>query len=226
VSAQVDRSLVSWIPGIRRFYAGGILFDERGRVLGYADFDGCAGECPRIQDMPLMLRDLDTFTVAARPGSDSVEVGQLVEGQERERAENWVPWRRAAARTEDMQAADAPTMPRGSPTAALSLREGSYVVVDGDVVRSTAAEPVICQTTTQPGTCGKCVGDRLQLAGIGASDAAHIHPDGFWRDPAQYFHDRGDVYVEAEPGTFLVQRQGTGFLIVAGIFRGNCSGSW
>ncbi len=222
VVSQVDRSLVTWIPGVRRFSGGGILFDERGHALGYAGFDACFGDCPRIEDMPAMVRDLDTFVNRSQLDS-SIEVGRLVEGRSRRRASTWLPWRRPAAREDDMRAADSPPMPRASLIAALALAEGDYAVVDGEAVRSTHAEPAICEVR-QVGKCGACGADRLQLGGIAASDAAHIHRRRWWRDPAEYRRDRRAVYIEAEPGTFLVRRQRVGFQIVAGIFRGNCSG--
>lgn len=125
-----------------------------------------------------------------------------------------------------MRAADSPTVPRLSLIDALALSDGHYAVVEGETVRSTDAEPVICKPMNRPGTCGACGTERLLLGGIVASDAARLHSGGWWKDPAEYSRARGAVYVEAEPGTFLVQRRGAGFQIVAGIFRGICSGRW
>lgn len=223
VAAQVDRGLVSWIPGVRRFYSSGVLFDDRGHALGYANFDGCAGECTRIEDMPPLLRDLDTFRV--RPQPDDIEVGQLVEGKSRRRAKSWLPWRRPAAREEDMNAANSPAVRRTSLVDALALAEGQYAIVDGKTVRSTYHRPVICEST-KAGTCGTCGTEQLPLGGIIASDAAHIHSGGWWKNPGEYKRDLRREYASAEPGTFLVRRQRDGFQIVAGVFRGICSGSW
>jgi hypothetical protein len=175
--------------------------------------------------MPALLLDLDTFVVE-EPDAQTIEIGMLMRGQPRPRSSLWLPWRRPAAREEDMRAVDAPTMRRRSPSEALAVADGHYVILDGVVVRSTAATPVLCAPSTQAGTCGKCIGDRLELAGIGTSDAAHIHSSGWWRDPAEHVRERNAVYVEAEPGTFLVQRHGADFSIVAGNFKGVCSGSW
>lgn len=222
VSAQVGRYLVSWIPGVRRFYASGILFDEYGKVLGFAELDGCAGECSRIEDMPQTLRDLDTSDVT--PTTDNtLSVGALVEGDFRLRARTWLPWRRAANREDDMTAANTPASPRRSLVDALKLADGQYATVDGETMRSTHGEPVICKTSNP---CRACGPERLPLVGITSSDAAHIHRRGWWRDPSEYRRDLKKTYVEGQPGTFLVRRQGRGFQIVAGIFRGICGGSF
>lgn len=221
VSSQVGRAIVAWIPGVRKFIAGGILFDESGRALGYADYDACLDSCPKIDDMPRVLHDLDSFAIEA--GADAIEVGKLVEGQARTRASTWLPWRRPAAREVDMKSADTPPLSRRSLQDVSKLAEGRYAIVDGDTVRSTHEPPAICKQAKQ---CGSCGADRLPLGGITSSDAAHIHRDGWWRDPADYNRSKHAVYVESQPGTFVVQRQGASFRIVAGIFRGVCSGSW
>ena len=222
VSNQVGRYLVSWIPGVRRFYSSGVLFDEYGTVLGYAEFDGCFGECARIEAMPKTLRDLDTFAVTTTP-DDTLSVGALVEGAFRLRAQTWLPWRRPKQREEDMTAADSPVTPRRSLREALAIADGHYAMVDGDTLRSTHAEPVICKASIP---CRPCGSERLPLVGIASSDAAHIHRRAWWRDPGEYRRDLEKTYVDGQPGTFLVRKQGAGYQIVAGIFRGSCGGSF
>ena len=123
-----------------------------------------------------------------------------------------------------MNAVNSPAVQKVSMVNALALADGQYAVVDGQTVRSTHHEPVICESTQK--TCGDCKPDRLPLGGIAASDAAHVSSGGWWKDPAEYKRDLRHPYVEAESGMFLVRRQGAGFQIVAGVFRGICSGSW
>lgn len=221
VSAQIDQALVAWLPGARQFHANGIAFDERGHVLGYTASGICFDECPKIQNMPQLLHDLDTFAVSF--DSTTVEVRELVEGHPRKRADTFIPWQ-PATRDHDLESLAVPTIPRLSLKAALALAEGRFAIVDGQTVRSSQARPVICEPAK--GACGTCGPDRLELEGIVASDAAHVHSSGWWKDPADYHRSLKRPYTEAQPGTFLVQRQGAGFQIVAGNFRGICSGSW
>ena len=110
VAGQVDRSMVAWIASLRVFYAGGVVFDERGRALGYGDFDACFYSCPELPDELAMLRDLDTFVVWRPDGR--VEVGAMIAGEQRQGASTWVPWRGPATRETDTAAALSPAFPR------------------------------------------------------------------------------------------------------------------
>ncbi len=219
-----DRSIVAWIVGIRQFDGGGILYDEHGRALGYAGFDACLGECPRIENMPEQLADLDTFEVSPGPSPDRIEVGARIPGAQRPRAATWLSAHRPDAREEDLRARLVLATPTTELERVAELSDERYAVVAGEVIRSTGAPPMLCKPR-RLADCGECVGRGIPIAGWETDVAAHVHGREWWRSPSEYGRSKRATYLEAFSGTFVVQKRGLDLVIVAVAGGGNCSGS-
>jgi hypothetical protein len=197
-----DAWLVRWIPGMRRFVAGGLVYDDHGRMLGYMAFDACLDECPELKAMPREQRDLDTFDAMVE--GNEVRVGTVHAGAAHAVSDDWVPWMR---KEPDERRTDANADARAA-VAAISIPDatarpaGTYAIVEGSVVRATNDVPRVCSQKA----CEPCARTAPPITGV-SSDRAN--------EPS----------VEAQRGVFLVHRaQDAGFVVIARIARGECSG--
>jgi hypothetical protein len=202
-----EQAVVSWIPGVRRFRAGNVLFDDHGRALGYGDYDACLDACEQIEDQPKQLVSLDAFAV--EPGPGVVRVGARISGAPREAAPAWLPWRRADARDQDLHDAQRPPVPVRSLADAMAAPAGTYAIVEGQIVRSTMAEPIVCEMVGHLGWCEGCGPLQVPLAGVPGGEGAFA---------------TGGTFVRGDIGLWLVRRDGRGFVLVAaGRYDGLCS---
>ena len=197
---QRDAGLVRWIPGVRRFIAANVVYDERGHALGYPDFDACFEECPKDASIyPRDQRDLDSFE--SRVDDTGIHVGARHDGDVATVATTWIPWRRteSAERQIDSDASQRSPVPAISIAEAASRPPGSYSIVIGSIVRATFDLPRVC---TQ---CHRCPSDAPPVTGV-AGDRANV--------PS----------IEGQMGLFLLRRDASGgFAVIARIATGQCS---
>lgn len=196
--------LVRWLPAARRFIAGDVMYDEYGRVLGYASDDACVTDCPHVVDPALEERDLDRFSAVVTFGRMIVE--ELEPSRPPGAVPRWVDWDRDvhAARELAVGRDDVALAPAISATDAMHLPLGSYVIVAGSIVQSTSAPPRLCADSPR---CASCDADSPLAFGI-----------------ANVPLDRAAAH--AESGTILVRREPTGLAVIATSRAGACSGSW
>lgn len=198
-----DAGLVRWISGVRRFVAGNLVYDERGHVLGYPDFDGCLGDCPAdARGYPRSQRDLDAFEVQV--AGTEIRAGVRHEGAIGAVAITWIPWRRTddAGRRLDMTDFGRSPIPPGSIAAAVARPVGSYAIIAGAIVRATFDVPRVCTQTH----CERCPQDAPPVTGV-SGDRANV--------PS----------VEGQQGVFLLRREAAGgFAVIARIAAGSCGG--
>jgi hypothetical protein len=195
---QPDGTLVAWVPGARQLLAEDVAYDERGRVVGYAD-DDCWADCPRIVEPLPGERDLDTFE-ASVVGTDVVVGPRLAAPPARE-VSRWVPYDRRPHSSREL---DVPGERRVADTIAiadaLARPLGSYALVAGSIVQSSVESPHLCADDPH---CGACDGDSPLAYGIPAvqvsSPTAHV-----------------------ESGTLLVRREPGGFTVIASSEAGAC----
>ncbi len=193
--------LVRWSRSTHRFVAGDVIYDEYGRVLGYASDVGCVEDCPRIVDPALEERDLDRFSavVAFR----RMIVDELQESPPRREVQQWVDWDRdvhaaheLAIGRDEITLAAAVTV-----TAAMHLPLGRYALVAASIVQSTGAAPRLCVDSPRCASCDASSPLAFGLARVSLDrDATH-----------------------AESGTLLVRREATGLAVVATSRAGACT---
>jgi hypothetical protein len=141
-------SFFRWIPTLRRF-TGAHVWDERGKLVGIAGWEACAGECPKGSDMPSSAPDLDSFLFERLGGSpERIRVtGALHKGAWRR-----IPQKPLPSGTQEPRQEGLPRMPI---TEALKLSEGMIVSVAGDAVLISGEAPLICPET-DPGNHTRC----------------------------------------------------------------------
>jgi hypothetical protein len=195
-SSASHGALVRWLPATRRFLAGDVLYDEYGRVLGYATDDSCVTDCPRVSDPALDERNLDRFTAVV--AFERMIVDELVPAQPRDDAPDWIDWDRDIDRSLHATRELAVGGDQVSPVAfgladALRVPLGSYAIIAASIVQSTTAAPHICADTPR---CAAC-------------DASSPLAFGVPRSPVS------EVAVHAESGTILIRREPTGLAVIA-----------
>ncbi len=193
--------LVRWLPSARRFLAGDVLYDEYGRVLGYASDDGCVTDCPRVVDPALEERDLDRFLAVAAFGGMIVD--ELQPSRPRDEAPWWVDWDRDVHAAHELAVArdDVTLAANVSLTDAMHLPLGSYAIVAASIVQSTSAAPRLCADSPKCATCDAGSPRAFGIANV-ASERAAVH---------------------AESGTILVRREPTGLAVIATSRAGACT---
>jgi hypothetical protein len=193
--------LVRWLPSNRRLVAGDVLYDEYGRVLGYASDDGCVADCPRVVDPAFEERDLDRFSAVASFGHMIID--DLEPSPPGREAAQWVDW------DHDVHAAHELTIgldevtvaPAVTVVDAMHLPLGSYTIVAASVVQSTNAPPRLCSDSPR---CAACDASSPLAFGVETVSIDHA---------AEH----------AESGTILVRREPTGLAVIASSHARACT---
>ena len=135
-------TLVRWIPRVRRFLAGDVIYDEFGHVLGYATDDEPASE----------QRDLDTF--AATVTGHHILVGAIQPAALPPAVSRWVDWDHDVhlAHELDPQPGEVALAPIALERA-LQRPIGSYALIAAAIVQSTTDAPRLCSTTPTRPAC-------------------------------------------------------------------------
>ncbi|HTR54701.1 MAG TPA: hypothetical protein VMJ10_28610 [Kofleriaceae bacterium] len=195
-------ALVRWLPTTRRFVADDVMYDEYGRVLGYASDDACIAGCPHVIDPAFGERDLDRF--AAAVAFDRAVVDDFLPSPARDDAERWVDWDREPHAAHELAVGRDDVSPPAIAVAdATRIPLGDYAVVAGSIVQSTSAAPHICADSPR---CAACEPESPLALGVPrvALDQPAIH---------------------ATSGTILVRREPTGLAVIATSRAGECPGS-
>ena len=183
-------AIVLWLPAARRFVAGDVAYDDRGRVLGYASEEPCLDECPHAVAKAPDERDLDRYDTTL--ALDRVYIGARDPAPAHVLVSHWVPWDQPehAARELDLGAdALAPAVSTAIADAA-TRPIGSYAIVTGSIVQSTTDVPRLCADTP---TCD----DRApRLLGVPAVPIDHATS-------------------HAHAATLLVRRDAAGLTLIA-----------
>jgi hypothetical protein len=237
--AEPSAFMVTWLEEPRRFVSARIVYDEYGRALGYRSSMICLDECPRIEDQPRVVTDLDTFALSfdgrdlgsaaeGRRGSigrgpTRVDVHDLRRGIGRAASRQWIALRRRDAPDHDIIDPALP-WPELSIEQARALHDGSYAIVTGRLVLSTRSEPALCGDPSASNACAACGNVRLPLRGVAGEPAATLNARRWWRDPADYARAEAGPYLEAHQASYLVRRDGAAFSLVAmGTPQGMCA---
>jgi hypothetical protein len=193
--------LVRWLPSTHRLVAGDVLYDEYGRVLGYASDDGCVSDCPRVVDPALEERDLDRFSAVVAFGHLTID--ELEPSPPRREAPQWVDWDHEVHAAHELAIGrdDVTVSPAVSVVDAMHLPLGSYTTVAGSVVQSTSEPPRLCSDSPR---CAACDDSSPLAFGVDtvSIDQAAVH---------------------AESGTILVRREPTGLAVIASSHARACT---
>ncbi len=197
---SADAVLVRWIPRTRRLLAEDVAYDEAGHVLGFASDDGCDEHCPRIAEAAPDVRDLDTFAFVV--DDDRVTVGTRLPAPPAVANSTWVEWDQPPHVVRELDVMTDEHQP-AAPIAiadAVAQPTGSYAVVTGSLVQSTADAPRICIDAPRCAACDASSPRALGVAPVPVS--------------AQAIH--------AESGTLLVRREPDGLAVIATSIAGAC----
>jgi hypothetical protein len=193
-------ALVRWLPAVRRFVAGDVLYDEYGRVLGHASDDGCVTECPRVVDPALDERDLDRFNAVV--AFERMIVDALEPSRSRDLAPPWVDFDRDVHARHELAVGHDDVSPAAAIGVADAMRLplGSYAIVAGSIVQATSSAPRLCSDSPR---CAACDASSPLAFGL-----------------ARVSLDRAGEH--AESGTILVRREPTGLAVIATSRAGAC----
>lgn len=161
--------LVSWRPTLRRFQHGfayqyASAYNDHGRNLGLVDCERC-GAPPDPEHRSQALNDLDSFEVERLPGPpERIRLGAMIRG----RAKHLIQKRLLPEAKQEPREFAVPGPL--SVAQALSLPQGTTLMVKGKLVRASGEPPRICEVERHDVCCPENAPRLYDVDGIPMED--------------------------------------------------------